>query len=51
MKILCFIPARSRSKEIKNKHLVKVNGKPLIYYTLSFAKKIKNTYIFLNFEI
>jgi len=48
MKILCFIPARSRSKEIKNKNLVKVNGKPLIYYTLSFAKKIKNTYVFVS---
>ena len=48
MKILCFIPARSGSKEIKNKNLTKINGKPLIYYTLSFAKKIKNIYVFVS---
>lgn len=36
-----FIPARSGSKSIKNKNIKKINGKPLIYYTLLIAKKLK----------
>jgi CMP-N,N'-diacetyllegionaminic acid synthase len=38
--VICIIPARSGSKEIKNKNIFKINGKPLIYYTISFAKKL-----------
>ena len=41
MKILCTICARGGSKGIKNKNLKKFLGKPLIYYTISQAKKIK----------
>ena len=41
-KILCFIPARKNSKSIKNKNLIKIKNKSLIYYTLAFAKKFKN---------
>ena len=41
MKILGFIPARAGSKGIKNKNLVKFNGKPLIYSTINFCKKLK----------
>ncbi len=48
MKVLCFIPARGGSKEIKNKNLTKIRGKPLIYYTLKLANKIKNVYIFVS---
>ncbi len=48
MKILCFIPARGGSKEIKNKNLYKICGKPLIYYTLNLASKIKNIHIFVS---
>jgi CMP-N,N'-diacetyllegionaminic acid synthase len=36
-----FIPARSGSKSIKNKNIKKINGKPLIYYTLSIASRLK----------
>lgn len=36
-----FIPARAGSKTIKNKNIKSLNGKPLIFYTLNFAKKIK----------
>ena len=38
-KTLIFIPARSGSKRIKNKNIRKVNGKPLIYWTIEYAKK------------
>ena len=34
-----FIPARSGSKTIKNKNIRLINKKPLIFYTLDFAKK------------
>lgn len=36
---LIFIPARSNSKRIKNKNIRKINGKPLIYWTIKYAKK------------
>lgn len=35
MKILAIIPARGGSKEIPKKNLFPVNGKPLLYYTIS----------------
>jgi CMP-N-acetylneuraminic acid synthetase len=40
-KLLCTICARSGSKGIKNKNLLKINGKPLFYYTLMQAKTNK----------
>ncbi|MDC0944030.1 acylneuraminate cytidylyltransferase family protein [Candidatus Pelagibacter sp.] len=41
---LIFIPARSGSKRIKNKNVKKINGKPLIYWTIKYAKKyVKNS--------
>ena len=39
---LIFIPARSGSKRIKNKNIKKINGKPLIYWTIKYAKKYAN---------
>ncbi len=41
MKLLIFIPARQGSKGIRDKNFKKLNGKPLIDYTLKFAKKIR----------
>ena len=41
-KIILHIGAREGSKGIKNKNIKKIFGKPLIYWTLKHAKKIKN---------
>lgn len=41
MFIVALIPARGGSKEIKNKNLKKLNGKPLLEYTINEAKKSK----------
>ena len=40
-KVLAVIPARKGSKRIKNKNLLLLNGKPLIYYTIKAAKESK----------
>lgn len=37
--VLVIIPARSGSKRIKNKNLRIINGKPLIYWSIKYAKK------------
>ena len=42
MKNLILIPARKNSKRIKNKNILKIQKKPLIYWTINFAKKFKN---------
>ena len=39
--VIALIPARGGSKGIKNKNIKLLNGKPLIYYTIMAAKKIK----------
>lgn len=41
MKYLAIIPARSGSKQIKNKNLIKLNHKELIYWTIYAARKSK----------
>ncbi|ENT7330994.1 acylneuraminate cytidylyltransferase family protein [Campylobacter coli] len=38
---LAIIPARAGSKGIKNKNLVLLNDKPLLYYTINAAKNSK----------
>ena len=40
-KILTVIPARKGSKGLKNKNILNVNGKPLIYWPIVAAKKSK----------
>ena len=40
---VAIIPARSGSKTIKNKNMMKVNNKPMIYW--SIAKALKSSYI------
>jgi len=43
MNILCIIPARSGSKSIHNKNIRKINGKPLLAYSIEHA--INSKYI------
>lgn len=38
-KIVTIIPARGGSKGIPKKNLIKLNGKPLIYYAINASKK------------
>ena len=40
-KVIAIIPARSGSKSIKNKNIIKIKGKPMIEYTIEYAKKSK----------
>lgn len=40
-KILCIIPARKNSVGLKNKNLLKINGKPMIYWPINAALKSK----------
>ena len=40
-KILGIIVARKGSKGLKNKNIKKINGKPLIYWSIKQAKKSK----------
>lgn len=40
MNVIAFIPARSGSKRLKNKNILKLNGHPLLAYTVRYAKKV-----------
>ena len=40
MKVYAIIPARSGSKGITNKNISLIGGRPLLSYSISFAKKI-----------
>lgn len=40
-KILAVIPARSGSKSVKNKNIRKINGKPMLAYSIEHAKNSK----------
>jgi CMP-N-acetylneuraminic acid synthetase len=44
MKYLAIIPARAGSKGIKNKNIHLLMGKPLICYTLDYAKELYDKY-------
>tara|TARA_B100000315_G_C14351912_1_gene484405 strand:+ start:74 stop:775 length:702 start_codon:yes stop_codon:yes gene_type:complete len=41
MKVIAIIPARSGSIRLKNKHRLKLGGKPLINWTINFVSKLK----------
>ena len=41
MKIICVICMRGNSQEIKNKNLISINKKPLMYYTIKSAIRSK----------
>ena len=41
LKICAVIPARSGSKTIKNKNIIKILGHPLFAYSIGIAKKSK----------
>ena len=43
-----FIFASGGSKEIKNKNIINIQGKPLIKYTIDFARKLKIKNIFIS---
>ena len=40
MKYLAIIPARGGSKGIKNKNIIDIKGKPLLYYTITPAQQL-----------
>lgn len=40
MNIVTFIPARGGSKGIMNKNIIKIDKKPLIFYSIDISKKI-----------
>ena len=48
MKIYAIIPARSGSKGLPNKNIKDLNGKPLMTYSIDFAKKIGVDRIFCS---
>ena len=53
MNIIAVIPAREGSKKIKNKNILKINQKPLIYYSIKVSKKItkiRDTYVSTDSE-
>jgi len=41
MRVLAIIPARGGSKGIPGKNIKKINGKPLLYYTIKAALNSK----------
>ena len=47
-KIFTFIFARGGSKGIKNKNIIKINNKPLIYYSIILGKKISGNNVFVS---
>ena len=51
MSYLVFIPARAKSKGIKNKNLKFLKGKPLISYTLEIANSISKKIKASNYQI
>lgn len=51
MKILISICARGGSKGIPGKNIKRLNGKPLIYYTIDIAKQFQNRFDNVEIEL
>lgn len=49
--IFCLIPARGGSKRLKNKNIKMLKKKPLVWYSINFAKKIKKAHIHLSTDL
>ncbi|MBN1897552.1 MAG: 3-deoxy-manno-octulosonate cytidylyltransferase [Spirochaetes bacterium] len=47
MKIACVIPARLASTRLKDKMLLPINGKPLLWYTWSHTMKSRSDEVFI----
>lgn len=48
MKTIAIIPARANSKGIRNKNIIPFCGKPLIYWTISQAKKSRVDEVYVS---
>ena len=48
LKILGFIPAKGSSRGLKNKNTLSFSGKPLLYHSINFCKKIKDVTPFVS---
>ena len=44
LKVICIIPARGGSKGIKEKNIKLLNGRPLIFYSINEALKLKKLF-------
>lgn len=51
IKNLIFLPARSKSKRVYDKNIRTLCGKPLLYYQLTEAIKIKNKHVVLSTDL
>ena len=43
MSNLIIIPARAGSVRVKNKNIRKIKNKPLVFWTIDFAKKLRKS--------
>lgn len=46
--LIFIVPARKGSKRVKNKNFKLLDGKPLIYYTFDFIRKVSKKQIYLT---
>ena len=51
MSVLVLIPARAGSQRVKNKNIRLVKKKPLVCWTIEYAKKLKEIYSNLNIVV
>ena len=52
MKVLAIIPAKLDSTRLKNKNIREINGKPMVEYSINYAKQSKyNPDIIISSEL